>query len=395
MSSSHSMSLQTLILLVVSGVFYAQNAPKITVIGDKAAPGGEVALDDGPPGGAAMQDMLNWAINNSDPERLKELVQKYKDNNLTIKDVYGQDVMDALFVNEGSVMKDMTVEIADFANASITDDDLEFALERLNQLVEQVDNAGNLHRMGGLRPLLELGVSGSLVRTEPEEVRRSESVRTLALWTLGVATQNNEPVQADLFDIGGLPLLLGRLPLCSATGDKLEDPVGSEYCVKLIFAISGLVKNNETIQAAADAQGLFDWLLSEGIPHPTPGIAKKSMALLDIALSQSPDLQVLNSLPSKQNAVAKSLLAHIHTEHSSADTDAAEKALRLVNRLLSLRPMLFDPSFGSDFAKAVASIIKECEQVQGVGDELCTGLSGLAQHASIALAARDLPDDEL
>ena len=38
---------------------------------------------------------------------------KYKENNLTIKDVYGEDVINALFVNEGNVMKDMIVEIGD------------------------------------------------------------------------------------------------------------------------------------------------------------------------------------------------------------------------------------------------------------------------------------------
>merc|ERR1719253_771499 len=103
------------------------------------------------------------------------------------------------------------------------------------------------------------------------------------------------------------------------------------------------------------------------------------MGLLDIALSQSPDLQVLNGLPAKQHVLAASLLAHIHSSQSSPDTDAAEKALRLVNRLLSLRPMLFESSFRSDFTEAVARITKECEHVHGVGDELCVGFSGLAQ----------------
>jgi len=202
-----------------------------------------------PAGGAAMQQMLNWAINNSDPERLKELTLKYKENNLTIKDVYGQDMIDALFVNEGSVLKEMSTNIADFANASVTDDDLENSLTRLQELVEQVDNAGNLHRNGGLKPLLELGVSDALVSSQPVEVTRSESVRSLALWTLGVAVQNNAPVQEELLGIGGLPLLIRRLPVCTG-GINGQGDAGSEYCGKLIFAISGLVKNNETIQTA-------------------------------------------------------------------------------------------------------------------------------------------------
>lgn len=381
------MNLSTfLLLLVLSGPVCADDA-----LNTRITLGNSIAKEDGAPpelgrqkGGQAMQDLLNWGIKHSDPEKLKAMMEKYKDGNLTIKDVYGQDVMDALFVNEGSVMKDMIAQIADFTNTSIPDEDLHDAISILQDLIEQVDNAGNLHRMGGLKPLLDLGATVPL--------KRSDSVRTIALWTLGVAVQNNPPVQTDVIDIGGLALLLDRLPFC--TGDNTEQVASNEYCGKLLFAISGLVKNNVTIQADADAQGLFSWLLDKGIAHPSRGIAKKSAGLLDIALSQSPNLPFLNSLPAKQDAVAKSLLAHLHSG-TDFDIDAAEKALRLVNRLLTSRPMLFSPSFRSEFSEAVASATKSCELAQGAGDELCEGLSGLAKHSDLALAVRELSDDEL
>lgn len=386
-----------LLALVLFGVVCAQDAPRITVVNeDIGVPKAEEAAAVGvPPGGEAMQQMLNWAINNSDPERLKELMVKYKEQNLTVKDVYGQEFIDAMFVNEGSVLKEMSTNIADFANASVTDDDLEDSLTRLQELVEQVDNAGNLHRNGGLKPLLELGVSDALVSSQPVEVIRSEPVRSLALWTLGVAVQNNEPVQAELLEIGGLPLLIRRLLVCS--GGEGMAMAGSEYCGKLIFAISGLVKNNETIQNAADSEGLFEWLLDIGLPHPLPAIAKKSMALLDIALSQSPNLHFLSTLPAKQDIVATSLLAHIGGKPPavSHNFDSAEKGLRLVNRLLSLRPMLFRPTFRAELAEAVSSASKDCEQTHGAGEELCEGFNGLAKHADLALAARELGDDDL
>lgn len=397
-----------LLLLVLSSIGCVLGEPRITVVNDDAhhahlteteRPTGDATTEfEVEPGSDVMQSLLNWGIKHSDPERLKELMQKYKDQNLTITDVYGKDVIDALFVNEGSVMKDMVLQIADFRNASVADDDLEDALNRLQELVEQVDNGGNLHGMGGLRPLLDLGCSGPVVVSYPVIVERSESVRALALWTLGVAVQNNPPVQADLMDMGGLAALLSRLRPC--TGNKvvdapehIPDSSSSEYCTKLLFAISGLIKNNETLQATADDQGLFDWLLDIGISHHLPSIVKKSLGLLEIALSQSPDLGFLGRLPAKQDAVATSLLAHL--EPLNSDIDAADKALRLINRLLSLRPMLFRPSFRSEFAKAVASVIKNCEQVHGAGEELCDDLDSLAKQADLALAARELSDDEL
>lgn len=373
-----------LLLLVLSGPACADNAPQIRL-------GSSIAKEDGAPpelgrqpGGQAMQDLLNWGIEHSDPEKLKAMMEKYKDGNLTIKDVYGKDVMDALFVNENSVMGDMIAQIADFANTSIPDEDLHDSISILQDFIGQVDNAGNLHGMGGLKPLLDLGA------TVP--FKRSDSVRTIALWTLGVAVQNNPPVQTDMMDLGGLALLLDRLPLC--TGASMEPQVSNEYCGKLIFAISGLVKNNATIQTDADTKGLFTWLLDKGIAHPSRGIAKKSTGLLDIALSQNPNLSFLNSLPARQDAVAKSLLAHLHGG-PDFDIDVAEKALRLVNRLLTSRPMLFGSSFRSEFSEAVASATKSCELAHGVGDELCEGLGGLAKHSDLALAVRELSDDEL
>ena len=38
----------------------------------------------------ANEDMLHWAIQNSDPEKLRDLAAKYKAQNLTIADVVGE-----------------------------------------------------------------------------------------------------------------------------------------------------------------------------------------------------------------------------------------------------------------------------------------------------------------
>jgi hypothetical protein len=380
-----------ILTIILVAIVCANEAPLITIAHEDAHIPSSAGAAHLAPGSDVMQQLLNWGIEHSDPEKLKELMQKYQEKNLTIKDVYGQDVIDALFVNEGSVMKDMIMQIGDFDNVTVTDEDLEDALLRLQELVDQVDNAGNLHRNGGLRPLLNLGVRDETAGSE--SARRSESVRSLALWTLGIAVQNNPPVQTDLIDIGGLPSLIGRLALCTRSESGTNS--GDEYCSKLIFALSGLVKNNGTIQTAADTQGLFMWLVDEGIAHTSLGIVKKSLALLDIALSQNPNLNFLRSLPAKQDKVAASLLACIDSKTSDIDTDAVEKALRLLNRFLALRPMLFAASFKSDLAASVESAVKRCELMHGIGDELCEGLASLGKTADLALVAREISDEEL
>merc|ERR1712151_1203677 len=104
--------------------------------------------------------------------------------------------------------------------------------------------------------------------------------------------------------------------------------------------------------------------------------------------------------------VADCLLNHIRGEASVSgrgelgvgrfpDSDGAEKALRLINRLISSRPMLFRSSFKSELSDAAKVASRNCENLHGSGDELCDGLGGIAQIADLALAARELSDEEL
>lgn len=338
----------------------------------------------------AMTELLHWAVEHSDPGKLAELMKKYQEQNLTIKDVYGQDVMDALFRDEASDMLKLVALIADFRNASVSDETLETALEQLQEYIDQVDNAGNLHGMGGLSPLLELAFG---------DVRGAE-VRRMAIWTLGVAAQNNPPVQADLLGLGGLEHLAGRLPRCRGGGAagaaEQEESEDMQFCGKLLFTLSSLIKNNATTQAVADKLGVMAWLFREGLRHSSAAMAKKSLGLLETVLAQSPELPVVDSLPGQRDTLAEALLEGVRGgQAGEADLDMAEKALRLINRLLSLRPMLFGPSFGQQLAAVVGDVVRRCEEALGSGEELCSGLSGLATHANLMLTANDIADEEL
>lgn len=354
-----------------------------------------------------MEDLLHWAVQNSDPERLKEVIAKYKDSNLTLKDVYGQETMDALFFDEYALVRDLIRQAADFRNASLPDENLEAVLARLEEFAEQIDNAGNLHRMGGLAPLVDLGLDDDPLRPSG----RPSEVRVQALLTLGVAVQNNPPVQEDLLSLDGLRRLAARLPACggghsagpagassSSPGEAGAPKEGAQVCGKLLYVLSGLVKNNGTIQADAGRLGVFDWLLGPGAAHGSLAVAKKSMGLLETVLAQSPELPFLAGAPAEgQASAAAALLAHVRgaTGAEEGDTDVPEKALRLVSRLLSIRPMLFPAGFQQELADASAVARKRCEGAFGPGDELCEGLAGLASHCHLMLTARDISDDEL
>merc|ERR1712217_598305 len=102
-------------------------------------------------------------------------------------------------------------------------------------------------------------------------------------------------------------------------------------------------------------------------------------------------------LSGKRDALTEVLLTHVCGKSGAeeSDTDTAEKALRLITRLLALKPTLFPPSFQKDFAAAVATCMQRCERHFGSSDELCVSLQELADSAALMLTARDVVDDEL
>mmetsp|Transcript_124844 Transcript_124844/g.243004 ORF Transcript_124844/g.243004 Transcript_124844/m.243004 type:complete len:423 (-) Transcript_124844:32-1300(-) len=334
-----------------------------------------------------MTELLHWGLQHSDPEKLKDMMDKYRDNNLTLKDVYGQEVLDALFVDESGIMKESILQISDHQNSSLADDDLEKPILHIQELVEQVDNAGNLHRMGGLEPLLEIAVGS-----------RGLPLKAVALWTLGIAVQNNEPVQNDLLSIDGLPRLATQLPNCSASSATVSSIEHENLCKKLLFALSGLIRNNETTQAAAAVHGVFDWLLQKGIGHHSVGIAKKSMATLETVLAQNQEPALLDDAQQHHESLAKTLLGTLGDNgNGKLDFDLAEKGLLLLNRLLSVQPMLFSasaPSVKSNLAEAVRRATRLCEGNSRDG-EFCRELATLGERAHSVLAANIISDEEL
>lgn len=336
----------------------------------------------------AMTELLHWSLENSDPDKVKEVMEKYKDKNLTIKDVYGQDMLDALFVDEGGIMKESISQIADYQNESLSDDDLMGALNRLQEQVEQVDNAGNLHKMGGLRPLLELATSS----------KRKYKVQTLALWTLGVAVQNNEPVQDDLMSIDGLTQLSEKMPMCNGalpdrSPQKLSPTVESTYCTKLFFAVSALVKNRPEIQMAADRLDVFGEL-SESLLHYTPmAVTKKALGILETVLAQNPELPFLDRLAARQEEFGDALVGYVHGgQIGGVNLGLAELAVQVIHRILTLRPMLFSQN-RQQIQKAGVMAMAKCKKL--ADDDICRAMSEMLAEIDSMLTAHEVADGDL
>merc|ERR1711908_193504 len=107
----------------------------------------------------------------------------------------------------------------------------------------------------------------------------------------------------------GLEKLFARLPLCGDPASEVatSQKVAPQYCGKLLYSLSCLVKNQQPIQMAADRLGLFDTLLNI-LPYHSSPVVKKVLGILDTVLAQNPELPFLDTLAARQGAIGKDLI---------------------------------------------------------------------------------------
>ncbi|KAK7749394.1 hsp70 nucleotide exchange factor fes1 [Diatrype stigma] len=142
-------------------------------------------------------------------------------------------------------------ELMQAAVAHITSTDPEITLEsrltafdNLEQLVESLDNANLLGKLGLWTPLL-----GLLGHAERE-------IRLMAAWCVGTAVQNNAPCQERLVALGGVERLVGmalgeRAPAFEPEGAVADDAPAAqeggaedkEVRRKAVYALSSAVRN--------------------------------------------------------------------------------------------------------------------------------------------------------
>eukprot|EP00897_Mesotaenium_endlicherianum_P002898 jgi/Mesen1/2636/ME000166S01751 len=175
----------------------------------------------------SMDSMLQWAIEHADPKELKdgaEEARQLSPEEIALKRAHLKDVMEAMRMPSDAEM--MAVAIADVRNFSrIAEEALLHALQELSLLVEPIDNANNLHKLGGIEAL-----EGALAS-------ESARVRTEVAWVLGKAAQNNPTVQSQYVEAGLLPKLMAMVASSSL-----------DEAVKALYAVSGTTRGHVAAQ---------------------------------------------------------------------------------------------------------------------------------------------------
>ncbi|GMH09178.1 hypothetical protein Nepgr_011018 [Nepenthes gracilis] len=264
-------------------------------------------------GFSSLDGMLQWAIGHSDPEKLKETaqnVQRLSHDELKKRQTELKELMEKLRMPSDAEL--MRIAIDDLNNSSLSLGERSHALEELLILVEPIDNANDMNKLGGL-----VAVIRELDNVEPE-------IRKLSAWVLGKASQNNPVVQKQILELGALA--------------KLMEMVRSNFveeAIKALYAVSALIRNNLVGQQLFYAEA-GDLMLQEILSSSSFDIRlrRKSIFLVgDLAECQLQNMDK-EELPFFSDQV---FLKSVVDLTASTDLDLQEKALVAIKNLLQLR----------------------------------------------------------
>ncbi|KAL3148863.1 hypothetical protein ABBQ32_001736 [Trebouxia sp. C0010 RCD-2024] len=259
-------------------------------------------------GKGSLEDVLHWAIENSDPEQLKQQAETVgrEDVGLTARQQEVQQLIRDMQAapTEIDLIKD-TIDV--LTNSSAPPEEMLMALEALQSLVEPIDNANDLHTLRGLHPIVRL-----LSHDSP-------SLQAAAAFVLGTAASNNNKFQEQLMQLHpeSISLLLQVTSSSSAQTSK-----------KGLYALAALLRNN------ADARALF--YSNQGVQHLI-SLLKAPNQTEQVSLKVLNLVTDLSQLDLGKKVTAKDrqkLLAAVHPHACHETSSNREEALMAVRGIL-------------------------------------------------------------
>ncbi|KAH0694968.1 hypothetical protein KY285_022065 [Solanum tuberosum] len=336
-----------------SGVVVGSSNPKEE--GNKLAMVQEEEDMDG--GFSSLDGMLQWAIGHSDPGVLKErseVAQRMSPEELNKRQTELKELMEKLKMPSDAQL--MLIAVNDLNNSSLPLEHHLRALEELLVLVEHIDNAIDLQKLGGFTVLIRI-----LNHSEPE-------IRTATAWVLGKASQNNPIVQKQVLELGALTMLM-----------KMMKSHTTEEAVKALFAISALIRSN------VNGQSLFyqeagDMMLQEVLSNSNLDIRlhKKSLFLIaDLAESQLENENTAEVSFFSNRLLLKAIVDSM----ASSDLDLTEKALYAIKNILLLRST--EVQLFKDFCKLNEVLERTRQQLNDHREEYAMDVESLRKEVHL------------
>lgn len=215
--------------------------------------------------------------------------------------------------------------IALYADAAASDEDTLNALYTLEEIIENIDWANDLHTLKGLVPLFD--------RLE----HRSDDVRAYAAACIGAAAQNNPKVQAQILELGAF----GRLV---AAAQREQQPA---VLAKMFYAISSMIRSSHVaLIAFFESDGVAQ--LGRALALNVDTLSRRVVFLLNHLCREGETLRAHLLHPTLVRA-ALALVAR------TDDVDLLDKGLELLAHLLLPSLSRSPPSVTDQVAAHLAS----------------------------------------
>ncbi|XWS41154.1 hypothetical protein CRYUN_Cryun17cG0055900 [Craigia yunnanensis] len=264
-------------------------------------------------GFSSLDVMLQWAIGHSDSAKLKETaqdVQRLSPSELKQRQLELKELMEKLKMPSDARL--MQIALDDLNNSSLSLEDRCRSLQELLILVEPIDNANDLCKLGGLAVIIR-----ELNHPDPD-------IRKISAWILGKASQNNPYVQKQVLELGALAKLM-----------KMVKSSSADEASKAFYAVSALIRNSVAAQQLFYAEA-GDKMLQDIVSNSSVDVRlhRKAVFLVgDLAECQLENTDKAE-MPFFSNHF---FLKSVVDLTASGDLDLQEKALVAIKNLLQLR----------------------------------------------------------
>lgn len=236
-----------------------------------------------------LEDLLHWAIRNSNSSKLNSTASKYATKGITIQETLGKEFIDEFFKKDSDILKDLLGNLTERLNDQSEDWLAQTNLvEAVENIIAQVDAAVDFFKLGGIQLLFDVARNDT----------KHETLRLGALKALATACQNNADLQTQIYKAGMIPKLADSLREECGTSDRLQSPV----CDKFIFFTSTLVRSAPPkVQLEVDCNQIFDILtyplmdicMSPGIDERTRRTSDRILKLFEAVFTQNTKLTYL------------------------------------------------------------------------------------------------------
>jgi hypothetical protein len=236
-----------------------------------------------------MQSLLRWGVENSTPSTGPPPTATNKLDPGIIDHILGKP--DAQLMREALIIG---------IDERQTEDDRLQALDDLEMLVENIDNANDLEKLALWKPLHNL----------LQCPNTTDSLKMRTLWVIGTALQNNPAAQLAYLDLDPLPTLLKSLSPISNSAETRS---------RALYALSGLLKLNAAAVQQMSLVGGWS-ALKMCLEDSEIRVRRKTTFLLNTLLLPTSPSQV--DLPTAPRQIHANSHASMLSDPSSVSTSA-------------------------------------------------------------------------